>query len=247
MKIDPFPGTLTLQFVDRPFTTKLGKAGCQRVQAWVLTDEQKEWLRKWFPEEENSRLMAASGMSHSTLHRFARQFGLTKSPKGIKRIKKRQAAHIKKVCERNGYYDSIRGKQPSEACRQATAKMWQDIRDGKREHPTRIMKRKNPRKYRKWMERKSIERKETIRKETRRVLYGLERKTRLKCIVMCPYTKRQTSHRYNALKRGYIVMQDCSEQGGERYNIYFDQDTERSPIFENNLLKDGFHLLRWSE
>ena len=62
-----------------------------------------------------------------------------------------------------------------------------------------------------------------------------------------PYTKRQTSHRYNALKRGYIVMQDCSEQGGERYNIYFDQDTERSPIFENNLLKDGFKLHKWIE
>ena len=247
MKIDPFPGVLTAQMVDRPFTTKLGNAGCQRVKAWVLTTEQREWLCKRFPEEENSRLMKASGMSHSTLHRFAREFGLTKSPKGIKRIKKRQAAHIKKVCERNGYYDSIRGKQPSEACRQATAQMWQDIRDGKREHPARIMKHKNPRKYRKWMERKSQERKETIRKEIRRVMYGLERKTRLKCIVMYPYTKRQTSHRYNALKRGYIVMQDCSEQGGERYNIYYDNETERAPIFENNLLKDGFHLLRWSE
>jgi hypothetical protein len=92
MKLDPFPGVLTAQFVDRPFTTKLGKAGCQRVKAWVLTDEQRAWLCKWFPEEENSRLMKASGMSHSTLHRFAREFGLTKSPKGIKRIKKRQAA-----------------------------------------------------------------------------------------------------------------------------------------------------------
>ena len=241
MKIDPFPGVLTKQ----PVPSGRGYGGT--AMKWVLTDEQRAWFFKWFPEEENSRLMAASGMSHSTLHRFAREFGLTKSAKGIKRIKKRQAAHIKKVCERNGYYDSLRGRQPSEACRQATAQMWQDIRDGKREHPARIMKRKNPRKYRKWMERKSIERKETIRKETRRVLYGLERKTRLKCIVMCPYTKRQTSHRYNALKRGYIVMQDCSEQGGERYNIYFDQDTERSPIFENNLLKDGFHLLRWTD
>ena len=245
MKIDPFPGELTLTMVSRPFKT--GRNGCQHIKTIVLTDEQRAWLCKWFPEEENSRLMKASGMSHSTLHRFAREFGLTKSPKGWKRIKKRQAAHIKKVCERNGYYDSIRGKQPSEVCRKATAQMWQDIREGKREHPARIMKRTNPRKYRKWMERKSQERKETIRKEIRRVLYGMERKTRLKCIVMCPYTKRQTSHRYNALKRGYIVMQDCSEQGGERYNIYFDQDTERSPIFEKNLLKDGFHLLRWSE
>ena len=57
MKIDPFPRVLTAQMVDRPFTTKLGKAGCQRVKAWVLTDEQRAWLCKWFPEEENSRLM----------------------------------------------------------------------------------------------------------------------------------------------------------------------------------------------
>ena len=88
---------------------------------------------------------------------------------------------------------------------------------------------------------------ETIRKETRRVLYGMERKTRLKCIVMCKYTRSQTAHRYNALKRGYIIMEDCTEQGGERYNIYYDNETERAPIFEKNLLKDGFHLLRWSQ
>lgn len=247
MKIDPFPGVLTLQFVDRPFTTKLGKDGCQHVKAWVLTDEQREWFCRWFPEEENSRLMKASGMTHSTLHRFARELGLTKSPKGIKRIRKRQAAHIKRVCERNGYYDSMRGRQPSEACLKATVQMWQDIREGKREHPARIMKRENPRKYRKWMENRSKERKETIRKEMRRVLYGMERKTRLKCIVMCKYTRRQVSHRHNALKRGYIIMEDCSEQGGERYNIYYDNETKRSPIFERNLLKDGFHLKQWSE
>ena len=97
------------------------------------------------------------------------------------------------------------------------------------------------------MENRSKERKETIRKEMRRVLYGMERKTRLKCIVMCKYTRRQVAHRYNALKRGYIIMDDCSEQGGERYNIYYDNETKRSPIFERNLLKDGFHLKQWSE
>ena len=247
MKIDPFPGVLTKQMVDRPFTTKLGNQGCQRVKAWVLTDEQRAWFCKWFPEEENSRLMKLSGMSHSTLHRFAREFGLTKSAKGIKRIKKRQAAHIKKVCERNGYYDSLRGRQPSEACRQATAQMWQDIRDGKREHPARVLKRTNPRKYRRWMQRKSEERRETIRKETRRMIYGLPRPPRLRCVVMCRYTKRQVSHRYNALRRGYILLQDCSDAGGERYNIYYDDQTQRTDIFERNLIKDGFHLAPWSE
>jgi hypothetical protein len=244
MKIDPFPGELTAQLVDRPFTTKLGKAGCQRVKALVLSDEQKAWLCKWFPEVENSQLIKVSGMSHSTLHRFARQYGLTKSEKGLRGIKRRQASQIKRVCEANGYYDSLRGRQPSEACRQATRQMWQDIRDGKREHPARIMKRTNPRKYKKWMQRKSETRKELIRKETRRMIYGMERKTNLKCIVMCKYTRRQVSHRYNALKRGYIIMEDCSDQGGERYNIYYDEQTERSPIFEKNLLKDGFNLLK---
>ena len=243
MKIDPFPGVLTAQFVDRPFTTKTGKAGCQRIRTIVLSDEQRAWLCKWFPEEENSRLIAASGMSHSTLHRFARELGLTKSPKGIKRIKKRQAAHIKRVCEKNGWYDSLRGKPVSDACRKATAKMWQEIREGKREHPARIMKRKNPRKYRQWMQRKSDERKETIRKETRRMLYGLQRQTHLKCVVLNKYTKRQISHRYFALKRGYILMADCSEQSGERYNIYYDDQTKRTPIFEKNLIADGFNLL----
>jgi hypothetical protein len=186
-------------------------------------------------------------MSHSTLHRFAREFGLTKSPKGIKRIKKRQAAHVKRLCEKNGYYDSLRGKQPSEACRKASAQMWQEIRGGKREHPARIMKRTNPRKYRKWQQRKSQEYKETIRKEMRRALYGMERKTRLRCIVLCKFTKRQVCHRYNALRRGYIIMQDCSEQSGERYNIYYDDQTERTPIFERNLQKDGFNLLKWND
>ena len=247
MKIDPFPGELTTQLVERPFITKKGKQGCQRNYSIVLTPEQAEWLRRWFPEEENSRLMEVSGMSHSTLHRFAREFGLTKSPKGWKRIKKRQAAHIKRVCEKNGYYDSLRGKQLSEACRKATAQMWQDIRDGKREHPTRVLKRTNPRKYRQWMQRRSEERKEIIRKENRRMVYGLPRQTRLKCIVMCRYTKRQVSHRYNALKRGYIILQDCSDAGGERYNIYYDDQTQRTDIFERNLIKDGFHLAPWSE
>ena len=241
-KLEPFPGVLTKQVVERPFTTKLGRNGCLRSHAYVLTDKQREWLCKWYPEVENSLLMEASGMTHVTLHRFARHYRLTKSARGMRGIKKRQAAHIKMVCEQNGWYDSMRGRMPSEACRQGTARMWRDIREGRREHPFKVLRRRNPRKYKKWMQRKSDERRETIRKEKMRVLYGLERHTRLRCIVMCAYTRSQTAHRYNALKRGYIIMEDCSEKGGERYNIYYDGQTERAPIFERNLINDGFSV-----
>ena len=158
MKLPPFPGTMAKE------ARRSGRGLRGSVMAWVLTDEQREWLRRWFPEVENARLMKASGMSHWTLHRFARELGLTKSERGLRGIKRRQAAHVKRVCERNGYYDSLRGRQPSEACRRATAQMWQDIREGRREHPALIMKRTNPRRYRQWMQRKSVERKETIRK-----------------------------------------------------------------------------------
>ena len=243
MKIDPFPQILTYQYIDKVYTTKTGKKGIQRVRAIVLTDEQQAWLCRWFPEVENGVLMQASGLTHSSLHRFARELHLTKSEKGLKGIKRRQAAHIKRLCERNGYYDSLRGRQPSAAAVEATKKRWQEVREGKREHPIKAIKRKNPRRYKKMMQKRSEERKETFRKERRRELYGLERKTKLH-LPMTKYTKRQVSHRYNALKRGYYVMLDCSEGSGERYNIYYNEDTKRSQYFERNLINDGFNVVR---
>ena len=243
MKIDAFPGTLTKQLVSVPFVSKAGYKGTQRIWSWTLTAEQEAWMRKWFPEEENSRLMEVSGMRASTLHMFARKYGLTKSEKGILRIRKRQAASIKRKLEKNGYYASMRGRKPSEACVEAVRNMWQEVRDGKRVHPIHAMKHENPKRYQQYMQRKSEVRKEAIRKEQMRVMYGLERKTNLINIVMRTYTRRQTSHRYNALRRGYFVMSDCSEQGGERYNIYYDEQTTRSEKFERNLIADGFQVI----
>ena len=241
MKIDPFPGKLIRVRVDRTFITKTGKQGRQSVWTIQLTDDQKAWLIKWFPEEENNRLISASGMSHSTIHRFARDLNLKKSPEGLKRIWKRQAAHIKKVCERNGYYDSMRGRKPSDACRAGSRAHWQRVRDGIEEHPYKKMP---ARRYNAMVKRRSDERRELIRKERLREIYGLPRKTKLR-LPMNNFTSSQKGHRYNALKRGYFVMADCSEQSGERYNIYYDQDTKRSELFERNLVKDGFKVLNW--
>ena len=78
MKIEPFPGVLTAQMVERPYITKTGKQGCNRVKAFVLTDEQEAWFHKWFPEVENTIIAKVSGMSLNVLHRFARKYGLTK-------------------------------------------------------------------------------------------------------------------------------------------------------------------------
>ena len=63
MRVEPFPGELVKQ----------------NNYKHVLTQQQIDWLCKYFPEVDNHTLMKKSGMNHSLLHRFARQYGLTKS------------------------------------------------------------------------------------------------------------------------------------------------------------------------
>lgn len=239
-KIEPFPGELQRARVDRPFLTKTGKDGCMRSDAFVLSPDQEAWLRRYFPVVENPVLMRVSGMTHSTLHRFARQLGLTKSKRGLKGIRKRQMQLAKKTCEQNGYYASIRGKRPCEAAMEATRKRWQEVREGKREAPIQVMKRRSPARYRRWLANRSAARREQIRKEYMRVMYGLERKTKLPFIVMHKYTRSQLCRRHQALKYGYFLSEDKSEAGGERYVIFYDDDTVRRPKFEENCRKDGF-------
>ncbi len=239
MRIDPFPGVLT----KLPVPGGRDIAGV--VYKYFLTEDQREWFIKWFPEVENSRLMETSGMKSSTLHRFARELGLVKSRRGLHRIKKRQAAGVKKKLEANGYYVSLRGKPVSEACHAGTVRMWQEIREGKRLHPIRKMKKDNPRKYRQRRQRISESRKRLFAKEKLRIKYGLGRKTRLH-IPLAPYTRSQTSHRHNALKRGYFFY-DGKLTDNDRYIIFYDDRTRRSERFEENLRKDHFNVIRYEE
>ena len=219
--MDKFPGTITRM----PPHGKI-----------TLNEEQEAWLRKWFPRIENSRLMDASGLTHDSLHRLARARGLKKSAKGLAGIKKRQAAHIKKVCEENGYYASMRGKAPCKACRDA----WEEYRRSDRyKQPIAILRDTNPRKFKKYLKRRSEIQKENWQKETRRLVLGLERKSKLK-VVFKPYTKSQLCRRNNCLKFGYFLSTDHSEQGGERYIIYYDDNTQRRERFEKNCIADGF-------
>lgn len=229
MRMEPFPGVLEKKLVHYAYK-------------YVLTDDQRQWLERWFPEIENRRLMAASGMSHSTLHRFAREMGLKKSEKGLHGIMKRQALVCKRVNERNGWYDSLRGKPVSDACKEGVRKMWEDIREGRRKHPIKRMSNYRRKKH---AERMGAQRKELIRKEKLRVFYGLERQTALHLPIV-PYTRSQVSHRNNALKRGYFYL-DGKITGNDRYIIYYDDQTKRSEIFERNLVNDHFVIKEYKD
>ena len=140
---------------------------------YYLEGELKERFCKLFPKNSNRRMMTWFGIGFSTLQRFKRELGLEKD---MKAIRKQQAKDTKKICERSGYYDSLRGKAPSEACIEAI----------RRRHaagfcPVKQLKANNPRKYKRMLRKKSEQCKELWHKERRRAFYGLERKTPPSC------------------------------------------------------------------
>ncbi len=119
------------------------KAG---VMEYYLEGELKERFCKLFPKHSNRRLMEWFGISFSTLQRFKRECGLEKD---MKAIRKEQARDVKKICERNGYYDSLKGKIPSEACLEATRRL-----RAEGFHPWLALKEQNPRRYAKCQKRR---------------------------------------------------------------------------------------------
>ena len=211
----------------------------------ILNEEQEEWLDRWFPVTENKRLAKAMCVSMEAMRNYAHRLGCDgKSEAGMAAIRKRQGKAAAKTNERNGCYERKRGRPISEATRAGLLKRWQDVREGRRLSPMEELKQRDPKAYANNMRLKSKLRKEMIRKEQLRMIYGMERKTKLKVVVLKPYTRSQTHHRHSALQRGYLLDMDCSEGQPGRYVIYYDDETQRSAKFEANCIADGFTFKR---
>lgn len=106
------------------------------------------------------------------------------------------------------------------------------------------LKTENPEAYKQRIHRQSTLRHDLYKKEVRRQMMGLTRETRWH-VVMNRYTDSQRNHRYQAFKRGYLLPERRDIEN--RYVIWWDEDTERSAMFERNLAKDGFTVERYEE
>lgn len=218
--LDPFPGQLAK-----------GPNGL-----YILTPEQADWLRRFYPDTDNWTLSAAMGCGATTLLRHARKLGLEKLPRsGNTRRDIRARRETLSKGEAGGYYRTLRGHAP-EAALEGAAK-WREehgnVYEWCREHfPEKLEE----------AHRKSAEaRRRILRMERFRVLGGMRQETRLH--VPCNrYTRQQINVRYRALMHGYWFYKDCSDAGGERWNIYYDEDTRRNLRFEENSEACGFHF-----
>ena len=65
----------------------------------TLTPRQEAWLVKHFPNTKNDEIMAKLGLSHSTLHRMARQLGLKKTRQFISKCQAATTAAAEEFAE----------------------------------------------------------------------------------------------------------------------------------------------------
>ena len=201
---------------------------------YYLEGELKERFCQLFPKNSNRRLMKWFGISFSTLQRFKRGLGLQKD---MRAIRKQLAKDIKKTCEKNGYYDSLRGHAPSEACQEAARKMWADGF-----HPIKQLKANNPRRYKLIMRKRSELHKEIVRKERMRMVYGLERRTKLRMPL------NSLTHAASACK--YMMIRKCNyfaDPDGDSHIICYDSQTRRSEKREATAIRHWFTIVEGAD
>lgn len=194
---------------------------------YYLEGEVLEKFAKLFPIHSNRRIMQWFGLSFATVQRFKRELGLKKD---MTKIRKEQAADTKKICEKNGYYDSIRGKKPSEACVEATRAMW-----AAGFHPLGQIKASNPRRYKRLMKKKSEQRKELHRKEALREEYGLERRTKLRLQTM--------THKMSSQKHSMITKNNYFADSEHENWVCYDSETKRSAVREATAERIGLVIV----
>ena len=204
------------------------------LKEYYLEGELKERFCKIFPKNSNRRMMTWFGISFSTLQRFKCEFGLEKD---MQSIRKQHAKDTKRICERNGYYSSIRGKAPSEACMEATRQL-----RAAGFHPMKQLKGTNPRKYKRLMRKWSEQRKELYRKEQLRAFYGLERKTNLR-IPSSPLSHSASAHKHAMIK----CCNYFADPLGNPHIVCYDSETQRSAQREATAAKYGLKVVEADE
>ena len=174
-----------------------------------LTEKQVAWLQKHFKNTKNAVLTEKLGISESGLHRLARQYGLKKTPRFMKKCQRATSEAARASHLKNGTYPPKGYRIPRSEEYQFKKGETPMQRLGKRKEKARIEK--------------AVEsRKKTYKLERVRAIFGLERKTKLH-VVKQPLKKIQT--RYYLRKRGYIIDDPA-------FVAYYDENTRRAVKIE---------------
>lgn len=200
---------------------------------YYLTGKVRKKFEELYPVYSNPRIMEWFGLSYHTVRHLAQRYGLEKDMTVIRR---QQALDAKATCERNGYYDSIRGRRPTEACIAGTRRKWAEGFC-----PVTHLKQTNPRKFKEYTEKQSKIRKELFRRERQRLMYGLPTKTHIN-VKLTPLPHAASSQKYSMFSRNnYFYDPDHPTW------ICYDSQTRRSPRMEATAKKHGLRVVEGDE
>ena len=155
----------------------------------VLTPEQEAWLRGNFAETKNAELARSLGISETSLHRFAREMGLTKTREFFLKCQRGAADAAKKWWRVEGRF--LPKKDLPEHLKQHQYK--------KGDKPWMKC---GIEKWREAVERGAKKRNQTFREEKARAFFGLPQRTRLR-VTQKP--RQRLLDRHYLKSRGYIL------------------------------------------
>ena len=183
-----------------------------------LTEKQIKWFINHYKHTKNADIMAKLHIGESTLHRYARRYGLKKSTQFMHKSARQNMREAHNVCSRYGIYE--------ETAERMRKQMQEMLARGER-IPGSFAKgesnktRMTPKRYQKMLERTRNSMREVRRMERMRINWGLPQRTKLKF----GHNHRKASHRHLFKKFNYIV-----DRGADV--IYYDELTERRPLME---------------
>lgn len=184
----------------------------------ILSPQQERWLIRHFKHTKNDEIMSRLGLSHSTLHRFAREFGLTKSRKFMKKCQTATTEAAWRANRRNNW--PPKGYRIPNSEKNYFKKGITNLqRIGPKREAERIAK-------------AAASRRETRRKERASILFGLPQKTKLKIFG----NPNRTQIRYQLKKRGYLV-----ERGGREAIVT--PQTQRHLFYEEKARREGMKII----
>lgn len=181
-----------------------------------LTEKERVWLIKHFKHTKNDDIMAKFGLSHSVLHRIARELGLKKTRQFMLKCQANTTAAAWAANRRNNW--PPKGYQIPNAPRFQKG-ITSEMRLGKKRNQERVLK-------------SAESRRKTVAAEKRRILFGLPQKTKLKI----GYNRKKVLYRYALRKRGYII-----ERGGS--DAFVTESTHRNYAVEQRAAKHGIHIM----
>lgn len=174
----------------------------------MIDEKTAKWIILHFKNTKNDYILSKFGISHSALHRFAREHGLRKTKQFQKKCQFAASKAARTANKLKGFPPKGYIIPKSEQYRFKPGET-PEKRLGKKRNRLRIQK-------------SAESRRKTLASEKRRVLFGLEQRTKLK-VVAAPHAK--ASYRYTLKKRGYIVSRAAKI-------IFYDANTLRSDSVE---------------